>query len=249
MYRRLSGRHPLFLDEQVDVLEDDNRIVYDDSDRQGERQHRHRVEREALIPNQSERRDDGRRDRHSRDDRGPPVPQKNEYDRRGQDRADHEVFFHASNGGLDELRQIADNADLVAGGSERRDFCKPFLHGLDDLDGVGAGLPPDRQEDRRLVVQPGFGRRLGHVVLDRRDVAKHDRMRIALAHDDIAKLLHRFNAPPRTQRERRRPLLDPSAGNLRILRLQRARDIGHGQVVGTQPCRVERDVDLAGAPA
>ena len=42
-----------------------------------------------------------------------------------------------------------------------------------------------------------------------------------------------------------RALIDPAAGDLDVLRLQRARDVGHGEVVGAQPIGVEPDVDLA----
>ena len=42
-----------------------------------------------------------------------------------------------------------------------------------------------------------------------------------------------------------RALLDAAAGNLGVLRLQRARHVGDRQVVGAQPGGIERDVDLA----
>ena len=59
----------------------------------------------------------------------------------------------------------------------------------------------------------------------------------------------RADAAARAQRHRRRALLDASAGNLGVLRLQRARDVGDREVVGAQPIGVEHDVDLAGAAA
>ena len=67
--------------------------------------------------------------------------------------------------------------------------------------------------------------------------------------DDVAELLDRLHAPVRAQRDRLRAGLDASAGNLRVLRLQRARDVGDGEVLGLQPRRVQRDVDLARAAA
>ena len=94
-----------------------------------------------------------------------------------------------------------------------------------------------------LTLARGGG--VGHAVLDRRDVAQQDRMPVALADDDVAELGDRLHAAARAQRHLRRAGLDAAAGNLGVLRLQRARDVGHGQVVGLQPRRVERDVDLA----
>ena len=46
-----------------------------------------------------------------------------------------------------------------------------------------------------------------------------------------------------------RALLDAAAGDLGVLRLQRARDVGDREVVGAQPIGVEPDVDLARAAA
>ena len=45
--RRLERRHALLLDEPVDVLEHDDRVVDDDADHQRQREHRHLVQREA----------------------------------------------------------------------------------------------------------------------------------------------------------------------------------------------------------
>ena len=55
----------------------------------------------------------------------------------------------------------------------------------------------------------------------------------------------RLDAAARAQRHRGGALLDASAGDLGVLRLQRARHVGDGEVVGPQPVGVERDVDLA----
>ena len=40
----------LLLDEAVDVLQHDDRVVDDDADRERQREHRHHVEREAHVP-------------------------------------------------------------------------------------------------------------------------------------------------------------------------------------------------------
>ena len=53
----------------------------------------------------------------------------------------------------------------------------------------------------------------------------------------------------RAQGHRRRTGFDASAGNLRVLGLQRPRHVRDGEVVGAQPVGVERDVHLAGASA
>ena len=122
---------------------------------------------------------------------------------------------------------------------------EPLLDGVDHLHRVGAGLPADGEQHRRLAVHVGAGQRLGHAVLDPRDVAQQDRVAVALLDDDVAELLDRLHAAARAQGERRGALLDAAAGDLRVLRLQRAGDVGDRQVVGLQPRGIERDVDLA----
>ena len=74
-------------------------------------------------------------------------------------------------------------------------------------------------------------------------------MAVLLADDDVVEFRHRLHAAPRAKRQRLRTLVDAPAGNLRVLRLQRAGDIGDGDVVGAQPIRVQRHVHLTLAPA
>ena len=52
--RGLHRRHALLLDEAVDVLEHDDRVVDDDTDRERQREQRDHVEREAHVPDQRE---------------------------------------------------------------------------------------------------------------------------------------------------------------------------------------------------
>ena len=70
-------------------------------------------------------------------------------------------------------------------------------------------------------------------------------MALALADDDVAELLRPTATRPRVRSVMAvRALLDAAAGNLGVLRLQRARDVGDGEVVRAQPVGVEQDVDL-----
>ena len=61
---------------------------------------------------------------------------------------------------LDELGLVADDPQLVAGGQARLDARRAArLTPVDDRDGVGSGLPADRQDHGGLAVD--VGRRLG----------------------------------------------------------------------------------------
>ena len=118
---------------------------------------------------------------------------------------------------------------------------------FDDLDGVGARLLADLQQHRR----PRRRRwrrvvRLGLAVLD---AARRRATRIGWPSCSRTTISPNSatdcDAAERAQRQRLRALVDAAAGNLDVLRLQRARDVGDGQVVGAQPVGVEPDVDLA----
>ena len=159
------------------------------------------------------------------------------------------MLFDAVDRGLDELGQIAHHPDFVAGRREGRDLGQAFPDGVDDLDGIGARLTADGQHDAGLAVEVRRGLRFGHPVFDRRDVAQQHLMAVALADDDVAESLDRLHAPARPQGHRRGALFDAPAGNLGVLGLNRARDVGDRQVLRPQPVGVDEDVDLAGPAA
>ena len=83
------------------------------------------------------------------------------------------------------------------------------------------------------------GLRLGHAVFDAGDVAHLHRVAADLAQHDVAELVGRFDAAARAQRHRLRALIDAAAGHVGVLRLQRARHVVDGQVLGAQPLGVE----------
>ena len=91
--RRWNWILVLLLDEPVDVLEHDDRVVDDDADRQRQREHRHHVEREAHVPDQPEGRDDRGRNGDRRDDRRPQVRQEEQHDERRENRPEDEVLL------------------------------------------------------------------------------------------------------------------------------------------------------------
>ena len=150
--RGLHGRGELvdvlLLDEAIDVLQHDDRVVDDDADRQRQREHRHGVQREAHVPHQPERGDDRRRNRDRRDDRRAQVGEEQQHDERGQERADDEMLFDAVDRRFDELRQVAHDARVVARRQRRADLVEPLADGLHDLDGVRARLTAHVEQDR-----------------------------------------------------------------------------------------------------
>ena len=56
-----------------------------------------------------------------------PVPQEDQHDERGEDRADHQVLLDGVDRGFDELGEVAHDADVVAG---RRDVLQSASRSL-----------------------------------------------------------------------------------------------------------------------
>ena len=67
----------------MDVFHDDNRIVNDETDGDGEAAHRHEIDGAVGEAQDEKRSDDGQRERRGGHERGPPVAQKSEQDEHG----------------------------------------------------------------------------------------------------------------------------------------------------------------------
>jgi len=116
-----------------DVLDDDNRIVDQDSDRERESHERQHVDRKAEQPGDEERRQQRRRNRDHDDDRRTPDVQEEEQHDRGQDNPFTEVLkdavdrlqreFVVRSGFLKIERRILDRQPLESGtdGARRSD--------------------------------------------------------------------------------------------------------------------------------
>ena len=108
---RLAGRHP-FMQVALDVLDDDDRIVDHDADGEHEAEEGEVVQREAEGAHHGEGADERDRDRHDRDDRGPPsLQEEDDDDDHEQDRLVDRLVHLVHRFG-DELGRIVD--DLVA---------------------------------------------------------------------------------------------------------------------------------------
>ena len=95
----------LLLDEAVDVLQHDDRVVDDDADRERQRQHRHHVEREAHVPDQAEGGDDRGRDRDRGDDRRAQVARNSSTTSAARIEPTIEVLLDVVDRGFDEVRE------------------------------------------------------------------------------------------------------------------------------------------------
>ena len=117
--RRIDGGTELvfafLFDEPIDVLQHHDGVVDDDTDGEGEGQHGHRIQREAHVPDQAERRDDRRRNGNGRDDGGSQVGQEDEDDERREEGANDEMLFNAVDRSLDEFGTVLHDPCVITG--------------------------------------------------------------------------------------------------------------------------------------
>src|SRR5207245_10292361 len=59
-----------------------------------------------------------------------------------------------------------------------------FFDGVYDLDGIGAGLPIDREDDAALILEPRGELVVFHAVDDTAELAQADRCAVAVGDDD-----------------------------------------------------------------
>ena len=237
------------LDPPVDHLQDDDRVVDHDADRQRQRHQGHHVQREAGQVEERERRDDGGGDREGRDQGRPRVAQEQEDDGDHQQAAPEHVREHGVDRVLDEHRHVAGDQNLHAGrqiGPQGLDF-RPNRFG--DGHGVRPAAPPDLQRHPPLPVETGEGALLGQAVLDLRDVPEVDEAAAALGGDQGAEVLDPLHAARGGHGPLAFASLDAAAGRLGVLQQQGGADIVDRQAVAPEPHGVEPDPHLATARA
>jgi hypothetical protein len=226
---RLHRRHPLFLDEPVDVLEHHDRIVDHDADRERQREHREHVEREAHVPDQAKGRDDRRRDRDSGDYRGAQFAEKQQHDERREDRADDEVLLDAVDRGFDEFGLIADDSQLVAGGEHARSCARRAFTPLT----ISTVFVPDCLRICSSTV--GTPLTLATVCASASPSSMRATSRTSTGCPPILAMTmspnpRRFDAAAGAHRDGLCALSMPAPGNVGVLRLQRARHVVDRQV-------------------
>ena len=89
----------------------------------------------------------------------------------------------SSHRGADRGGAIGDDLHVHRAGKRVDQLRQEFLDAVDHLDGVGAGLALDVQDDRRSVVDPGGELGVLHAVDDLCHVGEHDRRAVAVGDD------------------------------------------------------------------
>src|SRR5215207_5040834 len=122
-----ARRHAL-RDVALDILDDDDRVVDNDADRQDEAEQGQRIEREAERAHHRESAYERHRDRDDRDDRRAPRLQEHDDDDDDEDQRLEQRLVDLAHGLGDELGRVVDDLVVDAGG----EIALELVHLLDD---------------------------------------------------------------------------------------------------------------------
>ena len=151
LVRRVARRHAL-CDVALDILDDDDRVVDHDADREHEAEQGQRIEREAERAHQRESPYERHRDRDDRDDRRAPRLQEDDDDEDDEDEGLEERLVDLAHGLGDELGRVVDDLVVDAGG----EIALELVHLLDDAlrggERIAAGALEDGERHGRLAV-------------------------------------------------------------------------------------------------
>ena len=183
------GLHGPFshLEMADDVLEHDDRVVHDESDRQRERHQGEVVEAVTHQVHHRKRADDGERQREARDHGRRQIPQEQEDHEDDQAQRDEQRQLHVVHRLPDRRRAVVEGTDFNRRGQLRREPRDRRLHRVRHLDGVCARLALDRQDDRAPAVEPAGRAVVLHVVQHARHVLEAHGRAVLIGHRELAK--------------------------------------------------------------
>jgi hypothetical protein len=249
LHRRLLGGHVgVLLEEAVDVFEDNDGVVDDNAHGEGQPQQRHRVQREVHRPQQREGGHDRGRDGERGDQHRAPVADEQPHDDGGEQAAQHQVLFQRLDRVLDVGGLFFDDVDLDAGGQAGVQIGDPRENRVDNLDRVGAGLPPHLEDNGRLALIVSETAALGHAVLGMAHIPDPQRRAGDVLDDDVVEFADLSDSAQGAHADFGRPAHNAPAGGLDVLLLDGALHVLGRQPVTGQLVEVEQDVDLPLAP-
>ena len=234
------------LDVALDVLDDDDRVVHHDTNRQHKSKERQVVEREAEQRHEEKCADQRHRNGDDRDDRRSPRLQEEDNDKYDEDDRLTDCLLNSVDRLLDEFGGIID--DVVF--QPRWEALGELIHrGLDVLrsrKGVRARPLEDTDGDRGVTIEIRIGRVVLRGELDPRDVL-HAHNRVGgLLDDDIAEFLGAGEASECLYRDLEsarfvhRWLIEHAGGDLHVLPGKRVDDVvccetERLQAIGVEP--------------
>jgi hypothetical protein len=189
-----------------DVFEHHDGVVDDEADGEGEGQQGDVIDAEIEEIHDPEGADDSDRHGDAGDERGREGAQEEEDHEHYENDREDEGELHVVHGVADGDRAVHDGLEVDGGGELGAEGGQEGLHAVDDLDGIGAGLALNGEDDGAGLLGAGGERGVfdalfiarvepaeGFFVLDAvgdvGDVAEADGSAVAVADDDLAEAL------------------------------------------------------------
>ena len=232
----------------LDVLDHDDGVVDDDTDRQHQSEQRQRVDREPRREHHREGADDGDWYRDERDDRGPPRLQKeNDHDDDHQ-RSEEQRVDHLADRIAHEQCRIVHGRPFDALREPGLQVGHLRANGAGERQRVRARRLEHHDGDGRLVVEQRAQAERAGTELDARNIAQtSDRSVSAGLDDDVAELFLVRESTARDDRQLichrvvHRRSADGAGGDLEVLLANRVDDVARRQSVRCDTVRIEPD--------
>ena len=231
------------LDVADDVFEHHDRIVDDEAHGEREGEQREVVDAVAAEMHHDERAED--RDRHgdARDDRGGEGAEEEEdYQHHENDRED-EGELHLGDGLADRARAVDDDVQVDGGGQLLAERGQERLHGVDDLDGIGARLAAHLEIDRAVAVEPAGGFVALHAVDDLAEISEADGGAVAVGDDDAAEGLGVAQLAGGLERDGLVAAVEGAGGEVDVAGGEGGADLVDTDATGGEGARIEKDAD------
>ena len=179
----------------VNALDDHDRVVDHESDRNRKAAHRHQVDRLVEDAHDREGCEHGERQRHRGDEREPPVAQECEQHNHGEHAADENGIADAADRCADEFGEVVDLGDMQAGGQRLGELAERLFDARFNLQQVRANLLRDGDARRFVRVALDDAGAIGRCGHDGRDVTQADDGLRANDDGRVADLIDRLPQP------------------------------------------------------
>ncbi len=233
------------LDVTERVLDDDDGVVDEHPDPQGQAAQGQHVQGVTGRVQGDERRDDGDGNGQPDDQRRPPVHEEEEDEDDGQDGSLPGVVGGPLRDHLDHVGHVHDRVEGDVGREGPEDGVELLVYGVADDGRVGSRLFADEEEDALFALDAGFVADVLEGVLDLGHVAEIDGLARRRGPDHRAPDVVQGLEFPEGPDEEVGVALDQVAGrHVRVRGLQGEDDLVEGQAPGLQGGLVHVDKDL-----
>jgi len=236
--RRVQRRQAAF-HVAVRVLDDDDRVVDDESDREHQGEQRQQVDRVPEDEHDEEGPDERQRHGDRRDDHRTEGGQEKEDHQRDDDQRLHQRLAHLPDRTVHVLCGIVDDPPLQPLGQLRFDRREGLAHAVDHREEIRAGSHPDADiggavpvEGDRHVVVFGAEQDIGHI-------SQPDDGAVFRFDDEVAELVGRMERRIGLQVHGDHLTLGPPDGGDIVVVGQRRPHIRAGQAVGAHLLGIE----------